>query len=117
MVDFARAQATATRLIKKNGRTAKVRRPGGVTRISGVEIINQPSTFDAVGVQLDFDPKEIDGTRVKAGDVQFLCTAQSALEIGDYINLDGKDYRVVNPKPFKPNGLVILYQAHCTAGE
>lgn len=97
-------------LIKKYGMTVKVTRPGAVDRVDGEEVVIPPTSFDVIGLREEYKPSEIDGTRIVAGDVKFLCQAVKPVQIGDLISLNGTDYRVVNPNPLQPAGTTMLFQ-------
>lgn len=109
-INFKSLQKTATRLIGDNGMKAALSRPGGVNRVDGVEIIIPPVTATISGVLLDYKPKEIDGTRVIAGDSKFVATSEVVVKVGDNIDILGKKYRVEAPNPLQPNGLLLMYE-------
>lgn len=109
-INFKSLQKTATQLIGANGMKADLSRPGGINRVDGVEIIVPPLTATITGVLLDYKPKEIDGTRIIAGDSKFVATSNVVVKIGDSINILGKKYRVEAPNPLQPNGLLLMYE-------
>lgn len=96
--------------IKKFGMTVTVTRPGSVDRVDGEEVVIPPTSFDVIGLREEYKPSEIDGTCIVAGDVKFLCQAVEQLRVGDLVNLNGTDYRVVNPNPLQPAGTTMLFQ-------
>lgn len=96
--------------IKKFGMTVTVTRPGSVDRGDGDEVVIPPTSFDVIGLREEYKPREIDGTRIVAGDVRFLCQAVKQVKVGDLVNLNGTDYRVVNPNPLQPAGTTLLFQ-------
>ena len=97
-------------LIKRFGMTATVTRPGTVDRVDGEEVVTPATSFDVIGLREEYKPSEIDGTRIVAGDVKFLCQAVKQVKVGDLVNLNGTDYRVVNPNPLQPAGTTLLFQ-------
>ncbi|ELY5803495.1 hypothetical protein SNN69_002879 [Cronobacter sakazakii] len=114
-VNYQRMRATARRLLGSNGTTWKVIRPGGVEVIAGVEHVRPETCFDAVGVRSDYKPAEVDGTLIIGGDVRIVFTADQALLVGDLVDIDGTQYRIVNPNPVKPADLVLCYRAQLRA--
>ena len=110
-VNYLRMQATATRLLTENGAAYDVTRKGGVRVVAGKEIHDPDLSFTAVGVRIDYDPKEINGTNILAGDISIHFTSECDLQVGDLVEVDGKPYRVINPHPVKPGPVIICYQS------
>lgn len=108
--NYAGLKRKVNPLIKKFGMMATVTRPGSVDRVDGDEVIIPPTSFDVIGLREEYKPREIDGTRIVAGDVKFLCQAVKPVQVGDLISLNGTDYRVVNPNPLQPAGTTMLFQ-------
>ena len=127
-LNYTRFRALAERLIEENGRTLKLVRkdqgnptdPAKPWRGStGAADI----TFDVIGVVIDFEKDEVDGTLVRRTDKRILVAAKSVtdeggsavtLNIEDYSDvLDGTTrYRIVNPSVIEPGALRILYDLH-----
>ncbi|EOZ6412472.1 hypothetical protein ACQUXI_001543 [Cronobacter turicensis] len=114
-VNYERMRATARRLLGSNGTTWKVIRPGGVEVTAGVEHVRPETRFDAIGVRSDYKPAEVDGTLIIGGDVRIIFTAEKKLLVGDLVDIDGTQYRIVNPNPVKPADLIICYRAQLRA--
>ncbi|ELY4544118.1 hypothetical protein SMZ81_002329 [Cronobacter sakazakii] len=114
-VNYERMRATAKKLLTGNGTTWKITRPGGVEVIAGVEHVRPETRFDAIGVRSDYKPAEVDGTLIIGGDVRIVFTADQALLVGDLVDIDGTQYRIVNPNPVKPADLVLCYRAQLRA--
>lgn len=108
--DYAGLKRKVNPLIKKFGMTVTVTRPGSVDRVDGNEIVIPPTSFDIIGLREEYKPREIDGTRIIAGDVKFLCQAAEQVQVGDLVNLNNTDYRVINPTPLQPAGTTMLFQ-------
>ena len=108
--NYAGLKRKVNPLIKKFGITVTVTRPGSVDRVDGDEVVIPPTSFDVIGLREEYKPSEIDGARIVAGDVKFLCRAVEQLRVGDLVNLDGTDYRVINPNPLQPAGTTMLFQ-------
>lgn len=117
MADFyGRMQGTASRLLKQYGATVDVRRAGGVTRVNGNEVVQPDVTFKITGVRKDYNPYNIDGKLIMAGDVQFVATSEVEMRIGDMVTLDGREWRVEKPNPQKPATLNLAYKLQLRAG-
>ncbi|WP_140920997.1 hypothetical protein [Limnobaculum xujianqingii] len=114
-IDYRRMRATATRLLTENGAEYVVTRKGGVSVIGGVEHHKDDQAFNAIGVRTDYKPSEIDGSVIINGDVRIVFTAETELQIGDLVLVDGKQYRIVEPNPVKPASLLICYRTQLRA--
>ncbi|WP_336295278.1 hypothetical protein [Cronobacter dublinensis] len=114
-VNYQRKRSSAERLLRGYGTTWKIKRPGGVEVIAGVEYARPEISFDAVGVRSDYKLAEVDGTIIIGGDVRIVFTADQELLVGDLVDIDGTQYRIVNPNPVKPAELVLCYRAQLRA--
>lgn len=114
-INYSRMRATATRLLTENGMKYDVKRKGGIRVVAGKEVHDPDVEFTATGVRTDYEPKEIDGTNILAGDVRIAFTAEAELLVGDLIEVDSKLHRIVKPHPVKPASLVLCYQAQLRA--
>ena len=108
--NYAGLKRKVNPLIKKYGITVKVTRPGSVDRVAGEEVVIPSTSFDVIGLREEYKPSEIDGTRIVAGDIKFLCQASEQVQVGDLVNLNSADYRVINPNPLQPAGTTMLFQ-------
>lgn len=108
--NYAGLKRKVNPLIKKFGMTVTVTRPGTVDRVDGDEVVIPATSFDVIGLREEYKPSEIDGTRIVAGDVKFLCQAVKHVKVGDLVSLNGTDYRVINPNPLQPAGATMLFQ-------
>lgn len=108
--DYRALKRKVTPIIARFGYPVAVTRPGGVDRSTGSQVIRPDTTFNIVGLKVDYDPKEIDGSRVQAGDIKFLCQAENEMKIGDLVMVDGAQWRVENPNPLAPAATTLLYQ-------
>lgn len=114
-INYARMQATATRLLTENGMQYDVLRKGAVGVIAGKEVREPDKKFSATGVRTEYAPREIDGTNILAGDIKIVFTAEAELVVGDMVSLDNKQYRIVKPNPVKPGPILICYQSQLRA--
>jgi hypothetical protein len=116
--DYARAKATADRLIEKFGQLGAVRRTGAPTGpeydpTPGVDV-DHPARFAI----MDYMASEIDGTRVLATDKKALLAVGSltitpALD-DKLVEADGTVYKIIPPlKPLSPAGTVVMYEIQC----
>ncbi|QCT21760.1 hypothetical protein FEM41_19935 [Jejubacter calystegiae] len=114
-INYQRMRDRSTRMIAANGTTFQAVRPGSLEVIGGVEHVHPEAPYTAIGVRTDYQPGEIDGTVIKSGDVRVVFTAEQEISIGDLVEIDGKQHRVVKPNPVKPADLVICYRAQLRA--
>lgn len=124
-LNYTSLRATAERLIEENGRTLTLVRkdqgnpvdPAKPWRAStgAAEI-----TVDVIGVVLEFEKDEVDGTLVLKTDKRVFVADKSVvdeggsaanLKIEDYSDLvDGTTrYRIINPTTIEPGGQRIYY--------
>lgn len=124
-LDYTRFRALAERLIEENGRTLQlVRKDQGNFNDSdkpwrgstGADDI----TFDVIGVAIDFEADEVDGTLVLRTDKRFLIADKSVTEEGgsaSNLNIEeysdvldrGTRYAIVNPTVIEPGNERIMY--------
>lgn len=110
-IDYAGLAKVADRMIGENGKTHQFKRAGSVTRVNGLEVVAQPSTFTVVGIVTSFNAHEINGSTIKAGDSRFVATRAAGLEIGDTVTIDGQVWRVEGPGPKRPADTLLCYVA------
>lgn len=108
---YPRMKSLADRLLPEYGTAYSVIRKGTTTVINGKEVTEPDQLFNATGVKTDYQPREIDGALIKAGDIRIVFQAEPEIKIGDLINVDGAQYRVVQPNPVKPADLTLCFKA------
>jgi hypothetical protein len=121
MTDFnyGRSAATAVRLLKRFGAAASVLRAGDGDPVYNPETgTTAPPevALPTVAAVFDYEQKYIDGTLVKQGDKQALCSPTQKVEQGDrlrYKSDTGADAvgTVISVKPLAPAGVAVLYTA------
>ncbi len=112
--DYARAKATADRLIQRFGQTGQLRKAGtpsgpAYNPTPGADV-NHACRFAIVS----FDQREIDGTRILATDKKAIL-AKGSLTVeplpGDrLVDAAGVVYSVVDVMPLNPAGTVVMYE-------
>ena len=110
-INYLRMAATATRLIKANGKPITVNRTvdGEYDPISG-DTSSTTSSNQSYAVQTEYKSSEIDGTLILQGDAKFMCIPTVEIRKGDSITCDTGTWRVVESKPKNPGGTVIDYE-------
>lgn len=68
----------------------------------------QDLTPKVLGVVQQFNPFEVDGSRILSGDVRFVCDNRQVLAVGDRVVIGGQLWRVEAPGPIRPHGGVIV---------
>jgi hypothetical protein len=125
-INYTRFRAVAERLIEENGRSMSLRRmdqgnPADPLRPWRASDGDDNIALTVIGVFIDFDLEDIDGTLVKQGDKRVLVAATSvedAAEVGmdfdeveDFDSLfDGSEnWKIVKVNVIEPGTLRILY--------
>ncbi|MFT0941693.1 hypothetical protein ACMGLT_10570 [Enterobacter hormaechei] len=115
-IDYRRMRATATRLLKDNGKSYQLTRGGTTTRDQhGKEVTTPGITATVTGVITEYSSREIDGSMIATGDKKLAATFETEVRIDDRIEIDGKKWRVVQPNPVKPADVLISYNIQLRA--
>lgn len=110
--DYAIPKATADRLLARFGQQGTLRRPTtSGTAYNPTQ--GAPVDHAAIFAVLDFDNREVDGSRVLAADKKVLL-AKGALAIepatSDLLLIGGVPHSIIRVQPLAPGGTVILYE-------
>ncbi|PIJ49194.1 MULTISPECIES: hypothetical protein [unclassified Erwinia] len=110
---YPRMKSLPDRLLRKYGTSYSVTREGTTTVINGKEVTEPDKALkpDPVGIKVDYEPGEIDGTLIKTGDIRILFQAEPEIKIGDLVLVDGAKYRVLQPNPVKPADLTLCFKS------
>ncbi len=116
--DYARAKATADRLIEKFGQLGAIRRTGAGTGPEYDPTPGATTDYPARFAMLDYEASEIDGTRVLATDKKAILAVGSltiTVALDDkLVEADGTVYKIIPPlKPLSPAGTVVMYEIQC----
>lgn len=65
--------------------------------------------FSGVAIQRNFDQKNIDGTNIKFGDVQFMAAMEQRPQSNDTVIFGGRKYTVINVEPLNVDGSVDIF--------
>ena len=117
-MDYAQIQGMATSginfFISDDGDSASFKKysktQGGVDPETGDDIIPSEVSEDIFGVIRDISARDINGETILAGDKRGIFTHDIAINQGDEIDVYGERYRVVDPRPVRPSGLVVAYR-------
>ena len=71
--------------------------------------IDNGEEFSGVAIQRSFDQKNIDGTNIKFGDVQFMAQLQKRPQSNDTVVFGGRTYTVINVDPMNVDGNVDIF--------
>lgn len=114
--NYARAVATANRLIDKFGQTGAIRR----TETSGDPW--NPGTSDTdytcTLVALDYDQKDVDGTLIKSTDKKvYAATKGMTIQptTTDKVIIGGVVSTIIEAKPLNPAGTVVYFELQARA--
>lgn len=110
--DYARAAATASRLLERFGAVATLKRRGDATYDPATGTTAPTVTpVDTVAVVFDYDARQIDGTLIRQGDRRAYMDAAVAPRQGDALAWQGVDLTVVAVRPLSPAGTPVLFEA------
>lgn len=125
--NYARSQATASRLIakfgKKQNRTQLIE-PGSPTGPAFNPTPGAPVPHDVDAVEIGYDKTEIDGTRIQQTDKHFLIAYVNMtnqpnnkwiLKVKSKGDAVAVNYKIIDIKPLEPGDLVLLWNAQCRA--
>ncbi|WP_313609340.1 hypothetical protein [Rhizobium sp.] len=109
--DYARARATAERLIAKFGTTGAIRRDVKTGPDYDPEIT--PADYPCTMVILEIDISKIDGTLIQQGDrMVYVSTKGLTIEVtvSDKLVIVGKEHVIKQCRPLSPAGLTVYYE-------
>lgn len=109
--DYARARATAERLIAKFGTTGAIRRAVKTGPDYDPEITE--TDYPCTLVTLEYDDAKVDGTLIRKTDKLIYVSTQGVtitLEESDKIIADGKAYAIERLKQLSPAEIVVYYE-------
>lgn len=107
--DYTRSRATADRLIARYGQTGQLL----VYTKTGTydPTVTYPATACTL-VVLEYESREVDGTRVLATDKKVLLKAtglSAAPKTSDRLSIGGVEHSIVRVEPLSPGGTVVIY--------
>ena len=110
--DYAKSAATADRLITRFGQAATLIRQVQIGGTDWNPTLADQSRDCTIAV-LDYENREIDGTRIQTGDKKVLVSAVGLSPeptTVDRIAISGEEHSVMSVKPLSPAGTVVLYE-------
>lgn len=113
---YTALQATAAKLIAAKGQlvTVSTSDSSSYDQSTLVNTEATPTTvFSGAAATLDFKSTEVDGDRIKRGDVKVLLPVASPtmaeIKVGYTISIGGVVHRITYAIPIKPGGIVVLW--------
>lgn len=106
--NYARAAKAAERLIARFGQAGTLRRPtdsGADYKSAPGAPTNRPCKF----VVLDYEAREIDGTRILETDKQAFYSGPEPLTSDELVEFDGKAYKIKAVNQLKPATTVVYF--------
>ena len=67
------------------------------------------STVVGVAIQRNYSQKDIDGTNIRIGDINFMASLNGKPYSNDVIEFEGNQYTVVRAIPLNPNGKTDIF--------
>lgn len=98
--------------------TLKRKIDGEYDTTTGDVLEDRVTSYVGQGVKVDYTAREIDGTRVRAGDarVYLSVTGMVAPRTGDLLILNGEPWTVVNADTLQPGAITLLYDVQARRG-
>ena len=107
---YAGLAATATRLIKKYGKTMYIVRSGdSVDPVTGVETTGSNMNHKLSGILQNYPDNLVDGTRIKASDRLIIIDGQTIPLLDDKIKLESQDWNIESIKTSNPAGTRLIH--------
>ena len=96
--------------IKKYGSTITVTHSGSkVYNPETDEYEDTGSTVVGVAIQRNYSQKDIDGTNIRIGDINFMASLNGKPYSNDVIEFKGNQYTVVRAIPLNPDGTTDIF--------
>lgn len=109
--DYARARATAERLISKFGTTGAIRRT--VQSGPSYDPVLTDTDYPCTLVILEIDISKVDGTLIQQGDRMVYVSTQGLtieVTVSDKLVIAGKEHVIKQCRPLSPAGLTVYYE-------
>lgn len=120
MPDYVNLAATAARLLASAGAPVSLKRrvEGEYDTATGDVLEDRVTTYNGQGVKVDYTAREIDGTRIRAGDVRVYLSVAGmvAPRTGDVLMIEGAPWTVVNAATVQPGSITLLYDVQARRG-
>lgn len=114
--DYSRSAASAKRLLDRFGQPIVLLRQGaGAYDADTGTVTRSGQSHTGVGVLLNYEQRDIDGSVIQEGDQHVLLSAvgMPTPQSGDTLTLDdGRTFFVMASRPLAPAGVVVLHELH-----
>ena len=67
------------------------------------------TTVTGVAIQRQYNQRDIDGTNIRIGDINFIASLNGKPYSNDVIEFEGNKYTVINAIPLNPNGKTDIF--------
>lgn len=115
--DYTKSQTTATNLLLKFGSLGRVsisRNSGGTfDPVEGETTGASPTVTTLTSVTVPIKKNLIDGERILATDIMFICNSDFEPLMTDTVVIDSLEYKIIDIKPLTPNGVDVIYTVIC----
>ena len=112
--DYARAQATAHRMVKRYGGAATLKRAGVGSGGTSFEPVEEVTDHPCTAVVVPTEARDRSGTLIEGRESTAYIAAQGLAivpQTQDRLSWSGRDYRVVRVMPIDPSGAKpVLYE-------
>lgn len=96
--------------IKKYGSSITITRSGNAEYNSATdEYDDKGEQIVGVAIQRNYDQRDIDGTNIRMGDINFMASLDGKPQSNDVIEFEGNNYTVVRAVPMNPNGKTDIF--------
>jgi hypothetical protein len=111
--DYSRLQNTATRLIDRfSEQDITINREVGASMVDGAVVAGSTVQFSVSAVVTPYLASQVNNTSIFAGDLQVNIKHDVEPLLNDEFVIDGKSYKRVGIKLFKPSATTLCYRVH-----
>ena len=115
--NYAKSQTTATNLLLKFGSLGRVsisRDSGGTfDPVEGETTGASAAVTSLTSVTIPITKNLIDGERILATDIMFICNSDFEPLSDDTVIIDSLEYKIIEIIPLTPNGVDVIYTVVC----
>lgn len=71
--------------------------------------VDTGTTVTGVAIQRQYNQRDVDGTNIRTGDINFMASLNGKPFSNDVIEYEGQKYTVVSAMPLSPNGQTDIF--------
>lgn len=118
MTFYAEMAATASELLAEFGQDVTLVRgmTGTYVPATGTATVSVSNSYGK-GVALDYDQRDIDGTKIRQGDQRVYLSVEVGVtpQTGDALLISGKTWKVIASRTLAPAGVAVIHDCQVRA--